>query len=63
MILSALYFVLMNKYNTIIVVFIISAKLIAIRTLVRYNPSFFSLKTGTAMAVSAVPMAPALPST
>ena len=50
----------MNKYNTTAIVFIISFKLVTFRALVRYDPPFFQLKTSTAMAIPAVPLALAL---
>ena len=54
--------ILISKYNTIIVFFTMSFKLVTIRALVCYNPPFFPSKTGTATAVPAVPMALALQS-
>ena len=59
MVLNALY-QLMNKYNTIVIVFTINLKspLLELSFVIIHH--FSSLKTGTAMAVLAVPLAPAL---
>ena len=43
MVLNALY-QLMNKYNSIVIVFTIKLKIITIRALVRYNPPFLLIK-------------------